>query len=262
MPLLANCRSPFAHLAWDDEPSGFHRGPKLVVISLIAFATAAGLPVLAEDPHSSIRSREVIVRQTPALERSLEATDLALGSPAFIRIFKEEHELEVWLEKGDQFELFRTWEICTWSGELGPKLEEGDGQSPEGFYYVTPRRLNPWSRFHLSFDLGFPNGFDRHYRRTGSALMVHGSCVSIGCYAMTDDSIEEIWTIVDRALRGGQPFVRVHVFPFRMTTESLARHREDEWIQFWQNLAEGYQLFEQNKVPPNVEVRSGRYVFD
>jgi murein L,D-transpeptidase YafK len=179
-----------------------------------------------------------------------------------VRIFKESRELELWVENDGRFALFRTYEICTFSGHLGPKLRTGDLQSPEGFYFVTPDRMNPASRFHLSFNLGYPNAYDRHHGRTGGFLMVHGDCVSIGCYAMTDAQIEEIYTLADAALRQGQPFFRVHIFPFRMTVRNMQRHRDSRWREFWRNLEEGYDFFERHGRPPNVEVRNGKYVFE
>jgi murein L,D-transpeptidase YafK len=126
---------------------------------------------------------------------------------------------------------------------------------------VPPGRLNPWSQFHLSFDLGYPNAYDRAHGRTGGYLMVHGNCVSIGCYAMTDPFIEEIYTLVEAALRDGQPYFRVHVFPFRMTEANLERHQESEWFEFWQNLKEGHDWFERTGTPPDVKVQSRKYVF-
>ena len=184
------------------------------------------------------------------------------GQPVFLRIFKEEGELEVWLRGAQSYALFETYPICAWSGALGPKLKEGDGQSPEGFYFVPASALNPASRFHLSFNLGFPNAYDRAHGRTGSFLMVHGDCVSIGCYAMTDAKIEEIYGLVEAALREGQPFVRVHAFPFRMTARNMARHAASSWIEFWTNLKEGYDSFERTGRPPDVTVRDLRYHFE
>jgi len=122
--------------------------------------------------------------------------------------------------------------------------------------------MNPMSRFHLSFDLGYPNAYDRYYGRTGSALMVHGDCVSIGCYAMTDPGIEEIYALADAALRGGQPFFRVHIFPFRRTPDRIRRSRGSRWWEVWRNLQEGYAFFEREGRPPDVNVREGRYVFE
>ncbi len=210
---------------------------------------------------SSPRSRAAIQRVRPGLKRGLSAKGLSLGAPIFVRIFKAQKVLEVWLEKGGVFVRFKTYSICTFSGRLGPKLRVGDLQAPEGFYFVTPGRMNPRSQFHLSFNLGYPNAFDRAHGRTGSALMVHGDCVSIGCYAMTDTHIEEIYALADAALRKGQPFFRVHVFPFPMTRKNLRTHAHPRWSLFWENLKEGYDHFESHKRPPNVEVKKARYVF-
>lgn len=214
--------------------------------------------------HSD-RSREAAERVKPTLESELLAKGLAPGKPVFLRVFKETSELELWMEPqpGAEYVHFKTWPICAWSGELGPKLKEGDGQSPEGFYFVPPARMNPESRFHLAFDLGFPNDYDQHHERTGSYLMIHGDCVSIGCYAMTDPAIEEIYTLVAAALAGGQDFFRVHAFPFRMTDEKMDTLKEDaKWFDFWANLKEGYDYFEFLHRPPEVTVSpEGNYQF-
>lgn len=156
---------------------------------------------------SSPRSRQAIKRVRPKLERELNEKGFHWGMPIFIRIFKESYELEIWLNNGEQYERFKTYEICTYGvGGLGPKLQQGDGKAPEGFYFVKPRQLNPYSTFHLSFNIGYPNRYDRWHNRTGSAIMVHGNCVSIGCFAMTDSIIEEIYALADAAFRNGQPF--------------------------------------------------------
>lgn len=189
----------------------------------------------------------------------LSAAGLRLGAPVFIRVFKREFELELWLARGGRFQRFAVYPICRWSGRLGPKLAEGDGQAPEGFYTVDAKALNPASRWHRSFDLGFPNAFDRAHGRTGSYLMVHGGCASIGCFAMTDPAIDEIWRLVTAALAAGQPRFHVHVFPFRMTQENLDRRRSSPWAAFWQELKHGYDAFEATHRPPRVSVCDGRY---
>ena len=216
----------------------------------------------AELPESA-RSKKAIKTLSNDLSVELKEHGLNLGSAIYIRIFKQSSELELWVQKSSgDYKLFKVFPICTFSGDLGPKLSEGDGQSPEGFYYVTPKRMNPWSQFHLSFNLGFPNAYDRYHNRTGSALMVHGNCVSIGCYAMTDPLIEEIYTVADSALRAGQPFFRVHIFPFRMTEQKLSQYKNHHWYAFWRNLQQGYELFEHHQIPPNVEIVAGQYVFN
>lgn len=228
---------------------------------ILGFALAAPT-IPAADVPSTDRSRDAVARVRPALERDVEAAGSRFGAPIFIRIFKDEKELELWVEHDGEFRRFRTYDISTYSGRLGPKLREGDRQAPEGFYFVNAGRMNPASRFHLSFDLGYPNAFDRHHGRTGNALMVHGSCVSVGCYAMTDRRIEEIWALADAALRGGQPFFRVHVFPFRMTADAMRDRASSRWAGFWRNLKQGYDAFERTRRPPNVVVRDGRYAFE
>ena len=236
----------------------------IILFNLIFILVILPTGITGQSIPSSARSREAISRVKPKLKEELIKTDIQYGSPIYIRIFKEEKELEMWVKKERSFILFRKYSICTYGyGTLGPKTKEGDGQAPEGFYYVTAERLNPVSNFHLSFDIGYPNKYDRSYKRTGSTLMVHGDCVSIGCYAMTDKQIEEIYALADAALRNGQSFFRVHIFPFRMTMKNMEKYKKSKWYSFWKNLKEGYDFFENNdNIPPNVEVKNKRYVFE
>lgn len=181
-------------------------------------------------------------------------------APIFIRIFKAESELEVWKQRDDgHFYHFKTYPICNWSGGLGPKLRQGDKQSPEGFYKVNRHQMNPNSKFHLSFDLGFPNAYDRAHGRTGNFLMVHGKCRSAGCYAMTDGLMEEIYALAREAFAGGQKAFHVHAFPFRMTHENLARYQGDRNTNFWRSLKAGYDYFEITRRVPNVEICNRQY---
>ncbi|WP_127144128.1 L,D-transpeptidase family protein [Pelagibacterium montanilacus] len=183
-------------------------------------------------------------------------------SAMMVRIFKEENVLEVWKQASSgRYELFTTYEICTWSGELGPKVAEGDRQAPEGFYTITPGLMNPRSNYYLAFNLGFPNKFDRAHGRTGSHLMVHGACSSAGCYAMEDDQITEIYALAREAFSGGQRSFEVQIFPFRMTPANIARHKDSPHMEFWMNLKEGYDFFEVANRPPSWDVCEGRYVF-
>ncbi len=206
----------------------------------------------------------------------LKTAGVKLGAPLFMRIFKREFELELWMRKGESFVLFATYPICGWSGHLGPKKQEGDEQSPEGFYTVSAGQLNPNSRWHRSFNLGFPNLFDRAQGRTGSYLMVHGGCSSIGCYAMTNPVIDEIWRLVTASLAAGKRRARaaktssdralhlrfpVHVFPFRMTAENIKKFSGSKWDAYWTDLKKGHDLFEINKRPPVVTLCDKRYNF-
>jgi murein L,D-transpeptidase YafK len=192
----------------------------------------------------------------------LQAADVVPGTPIYIRIYKLESELEVWTEMNGRFERFATYPICMWSGRLGPKLKEGDRQAPEGFYTVDKDALNPNSRMHLSFNLGFPNVYDRGKGRTGTFLMVHGGCASIGCYAVTDGVVDEVWRFVTTALDNGQTRIPVHAFPFRMTDRNVRLHKGDKWSGFWDQLKTGSDMFEKSGVPPLVSVCDGRYAFE
>jgi murein L,D-transpeptidase YafK len=210
------------------------------------------------------RAKEAEQRIGERMEHELADKTLEMGSPVFIRAFKEERELELYVESKStgKFELFRTYPIAAASGVLGPKLAEGDGQVPEGFYFAGSKAMNPNSTYHLSFNIGYPNEYDRAHGRTGSFIMIHGSNVSIGCLAMTDEKIEEIYTLCQAALDNGQPFFRIHIFPFRMTPERMAKAAGNPHLPFWENLETGYGLFERNKIPPNASVRDKEYVFE
>lgn len=197
------------------------------------------------------------------LRGELKNKQVFIGDPVFIRIIKDENILELWMKPDDAYAytLVKSYPICKWSGYLGPKLREGDFQSPEGFYQTNEQWLNPNSQYHVAFNIQYPNEYDRVHGRTGSFIMVHGKCVSEGCYAMTDPQIEEIYTLVERALVAGQGEVPVHIFPFRMTNERMAKEYGHPWYDFWMNLKEGYDYFEQHGVPPRYIVVDKRYDF-
>jgi murein L,D-transpeptidase YafK len=211
------------------------------------------------------RAKAAAKRVKPGLTRDLAALGLHFGDPVFLRAFKEERQLEAWVRRREdgKYQLFRTWEVAAQSGTPGPKRAEGDGQVPEGFYFVPRSGMKPDSTFHLAFNIGYPNAYDRHHGRTGSFIMIHGNQVSIGCLAMTDAKIEEIYTLCDAALTGGQGFFRVHFFPFRMTGERMERAKDDDhkWFAFWSELREGHDFFEKHRVPPEVTVVGGKYHF-
>lgn len=220
----------------------------------------AGLS-LPESAEASERARAAAERVLPSLREALQAQAARPGDPVYLRIFKHESELELWVQPDGRGEhkLFKTYPICAWSGRLGPKTREGDQQAPEGFYSVGRAQLNPRSQFHLSFNLGYPNAYERAQGWTGSALMVHGACVSIGCYAMTDPAIEEIYTLVDRALAHGQSRVPVHAFPFRMTEAMRSQLRDPRHERFWDQLQPAYTRFEADRAPPRVDMDSRGY---
>lgn len=209
-----------------------------------------------QDLKPEQRLADLKLRRQSPLDGDLQAAGFHLGSPAFIRLFKESSELELWLQKpgAATFEKYKTYAIARWSGKLGPKQKEGDCQAPEGFYNVVSKRLNPASKYHLSFNIGYPNAYDTAHGFTGGLIMVHGKDVSIGCFAMTDPVIEELYLVVSAALNAGQPEIPMHCFPFRMTKErmALAKAENSPWVDFWTELQPAYLAFETRHAPPVV----------
>lgn len=202
-------------------------------------------------------------RVAPELVKTMKIKGMASSAPIMVRIFKEEATLEVWKAKPNgRYDLLTSFDICKWSGKLGPKYTEGDRQAPEGFYNITPGQMNPNSSYHLAFNIGFPNSYDRANGRNGTHLMVHGACSSAGCYSMSDPQMEQIYALARDAFRGGQTSFQVQAYPFRMTPENMARYKGDQNFAFWQMLKEGYDHFEITKVPPKVDVCEKRYVFN
>lgn len=200
---------------------------------------------------------------SPGLLTRMSQNGMAPTDPILIRVFKKESELELWKQtRSGDYALLKTYPVCRWSGQLGPKFKEGDRQTPEGFYTVGLNQLNPNSAFHLSFDLGFPNELDRALGRTGSDLMIHGVCSSSGCYAMTNDGAAELFAVAREALRAGQDRIQVQALPFRFSPENLAEQRENQHTTFWRNLKEGADRFEVTRRPPRVASCGKRYIFD
>lgn len=193
----------------------------------------------------------------------IETKNMDKASPMLVRLFKQEAELEVWKQTRDgKFALLKTYPICRWSGDLGPKIKEGDRQAPEGFYSITPAQMNPTSSYFLSFNMGYPNAYDKAWGRTGSQLMVHGDCSSRGCYAMTDEQITEIYALGRESFFGGQNAFQVQAYPFRMTAQNMARHRNSPHMAFWKMIKEGNDHFEVTKQEPKVDFCEKKYVFD
>jgi murein L,D-transpeptidase YafK len=243
--------------------------PAALLLALIAGALAAiAAPDQAEQgvetpaPEADLlQSLQMPVTTFTAADRMrrLGEKGMTAGSPIMLRIFKVESELELWLWKDKRFELFAIYPICFWSGGLGPKLREGDRQAPEGLYSVGVEQLHRKGRHPRSLDLGFPNALDRAHARTGSNILVHGGCRSIGCYAVTNPVMEEVYTLSERAMSQGQERIEVHIFPFRMTEANLAAQAESVWHGFWLNLKEAYDAFERTRLSPRVGVCAKTY---
>jgi murein L,D-transpeptidase YafK len=199
----------------------------------------------------------------PKLVAEMAEKDMDLQSPILTRLFKEEAELEVWKQdRSGRFALLKTYPICRWSGDLGPKVREGDRQAPEGFYAISPAQMNPQSAYYLSFNTGYPNAYDRSLGHTGSELMVHGDCSSRGCYAMTDEQIAEIYSLGRESFFGGQRSFQFQAYPFRMTALNMAKHRNNPNMAFWKMIKEGYDHFEVTRQEPKVDFCEKKYVFD
>ncbi|MDB5592832.1 murein L,D-transpeptidase family protein, partial [Enterovirga sp.] len=227
---------------------------RLVAVFALALSLAG-----CNEQGGSTKALSPIPAKTVALmaEKGMSKSD-----PILVRIYKKESELEVWKKVNGHYAHLKTFPICRWSGQLGPKVKEGDRQAPEGFYTITPAQMNPNSSFYLSFDTGYPNNFDRAHNRTGSHLMVHGDCSSRGCYAMTDEGIAEVYALARESFGGGQRGFQLQALPFRMTAENLARYRHDPHMAFWKNLKQGSDHFEITKREPKVSVCQGRYAFN
>ncbi|UYN98478.1 MAG: murein L,D-transpeptidase [Devosia sp.] len=238
--------------------SFFHRlGAAIIVLWLsVGLAACSSFvkdsgPAKANQPLSS------------AVLTRLAAINSSARAPMMIRVFKQEAQLEVWKQTtSGQYALFKSYAICRFSGDIGPKFKEGDYQSPEGFYNVTPGQMNPYSSYYLSFNVGFPNKFDRVHGRTGSNLMVHGDCLSVGCYAMTDAGIAEIYALARETFKGGNPSFQLQLFPFRMSTAQLVKHADNQHLGFWQDIKEGFDYFELTKTPPVWDVCEKQYIFN
>jgi murein L,D-transpeptidase YafK len=225
-------------------------------------AVAAAVTLAGCNPDNIPTGRS----QAPLSEKMISeiaSKNMDTDSPILARIFKEEAEMEVWKKNRDgEYALLKTYPICRWSGDLGPKKREGDRQAPEGFYTITPGQMNPASNYYLAFNTGFPNAYDRAWGYTGSELMVHGDCSSRGCYAMTDEQIQEIYALARESFGGGQRAFQLEAFPFRMTALNMAKHRNNQNFAFWKMLKEGYDHFEATHQEPKVAVCEKRYVFD
>jgi murein L,D-transpeptidase YafK len=240
-----------------------HRSLVRALITSAALAAGVLLSGCNSDEVSLAANAKANQPVPPKLISAMTEKDMDLQSPILVRLFKQEAELEVWKQdRSGRFALLKTYPICRWSGDLGPKVREGDRQAPEGFYSITPAQMNPQSAYYLSFNTGYPNAFDKALGRTGSQLMVHGDCSSRGCYAMTDEQIAEIYSLGRESFFGGQRAFQLQAYPFRMTPLNMAKHRNNPNMPFWKMIKEGYDHFEVTKQEPKVDFCEKKYVFD
>ncbi len=216
-------------------------------------------------PPSTPRSRAIVEAAGARLEPELRKQGLKCGDPVVLRLFKEEKELEIWMKPSSSplYTLFKVHRVAASAGRPGPKLREGDGQAPEGFYEVSAEGLRPGTRHHLGLDFGYPNALDRRLGRTGDEMMIHAGATAAGAYALSPQGMEEVYALADAALRAGEKTVGVHLFPFRLTDKRMDQVVEarGRWTEGWVNLKEGYDFFENVRRPPSLEIEGGRYVF-
>jgi murein L,D-transpeptidase YafK len=233
------------------------------LVTSVALAASVALAGCNSDEISLANNAKANQPVPPKLVADMTAKDMDMNSPILVRLFKTEAELEVWKQnRSGQFALLKTYPICRWSGDLGPKVREGDRQAPEGFYSITPGQMNPQSAYYLSFNTGYPNAFDKALGRSGSQLMVHGDCSSRGCYAMTDEQIAEIYSLGRESFFGGQRAFQFQAYPFKMTPVNMAKHRNNPNMPFWKMIKEGNDHFEVTRQEPKVEFCENKYVFD
>ncbi|MCA1492508.1 L,D-transpeptidase family protein [Sinorhizobium alkalisoli] len=235
----------------------------LVVTAAVVAALAGCTNETLDSVNISNVKNKTEYQLSSKLVSKMRELGMQKSSPILLRIFKEEGTLEVWkANTANRFQLLKSYKICAWSGKLGPKVKEGDRQAPEGFYPLYPHQMNPNSSYYLAINTGFPNAYDKANNRSGTHLMIHGACSSSGCYSMTDEQVIEIFALARDAFRGGQENIQLQAFPFRMTAENMARHRNNSNIEFWKMLKEGYDQFEVTKRPPQVNVCERKYVFN
>lgn len=215
--------------------------------------------------RTAIKDKEQLI-VNKLQENNMELRELNI----LILTYKSEGEIEIFAKRKTEqvYEKLTTYSICSKSGQLGPKREQGDYQVPEGFYFID--RFNPSSSFYLSLGINYPNLSDKKKSNStnlGGDIFIHGSCVTIGCLPMTDDKIKEIYLYAIYARNNGQLKIPVYIFPFRMTEQKFKEYNENhsnntELIDFWGNIKLGYDKFEKEKKKLNISVsNTGDYVF-
>ncbi|MBI4699548.1 MAG: L,D-transpeptidase family protein [Deltaproteobacteria bacterium] len=246
---------------------------RLAVLLSVVACLIAGLGALGRlaspGPGEEERLQSASQHQSSGIRRLFAKAGVAYPPEAIaLRAFKEERVLELWARASGElrYALVAQYPICALSGGPGPKRRDGDGQVPEGFYFVD--ELNPVSRYHLSLRLDYPNAADRvlgDARAPGGDIFIHGDCVSSGCIAITDPAVEQLYLIALAARSRAREPIPVHIFPARLTDAALRRLGETHPIQraFWANLKQGYDSFEERSIPPVVQIdpATGRYLF-
>ncbi len=224
-----------------------------------------------EEQKKHSRVKNAYAEKGDSLSKELERKGIDMASmEIYLRAFKMEKTLEVYARDKNRttFRYIKSYRFCALSGKLGPKQQQGDLQVPEGFYHID--RFNPWSSYHLSLGINYPNDADRilsPHKNLGGDIFIHGDCVTIGCIPLTDDKIKEMYVLSVEARNNGQRQIPVHIFPMKMNAQGMKYLNaiysgEEKKMQFWNNLKEGYDHFETTAQLPAFEVNTeGRYVF-
>ena len=239
---------------------------RLLLLTIMLLFTTMGYAQTGfkADQLAFERVKTAYADQWAGIQQQLTKEGYKAPFAVYLSVFKKEKQMEVWIKgKGDlQYRLFRTYVICASSGVLGPKLKEGDKQTPEGFYHINV--FNPESKFFLSLGINYPNSVDLFRsgnQNPGSDIYIHGKCETVGCIPLTDEKIKEVYALAVEARTGGQDSIPVHIFPFRMTSQNLNAELKfcPEQQQFWQNLQSVYDWFSKKKNLPVILEGSGKY---
>jgi murein L,D-transpeptidase YafK len=251
-------------------PAFAQRTRRLFEGLFVGDSSGAGLGSLLsgrDEPAATPRSMAIVEEATARLAPSLAAAGLRAGDPVVLRLFKEERELEIWMKPAQEslYVLFKIHRLSAVAGGPGPKLREGDGQAPEGFYAVSRRGLRPETRHHLGLDFGFPNDLDQAKGRGGSEVWIHGGgSAAAGGYALAPAAMDEVYALVDAALRKGTASVPTHLFPFRLTDRRMDEvvKERSRWTDHWVQLKEGFDFFDNVRLPPAIDLAEGRPRFE
>ena len=241
--------------------------------TVFLLVAAAAFSQTANGPKLFLKTPDGSSRMEDSLKKQFEKQHLQWPAQAmYIRSFKYDRQLEVWVKTDlkEPYKLFKTYKVCQQSGSTGPKRMEGDYQVPEGFYYIN--EFNPNSNYHLALGLNYPNSSDKILgdpSRPGSAIYIHGDCVSTGCIPITDAPIEELYALAGTVRAQGQEFIPVHVFPVRYNVKKsfdflMEAMKQNAYLQqFNANIKEVFDYFEQKKELPVIMVnKKGEYVLN
>lgn len=229
---------------------------------------AAKPPGFKEAQMKYPRVKNAYAEKQDLIRKELQQHGLQLSQLNILLIaYKQEAELELWVKDKNSkaYKLLKTFEVCSSSGDIGPKRRMGDNQVPEGFYYIE--RFNPASNFHLSLGISYPNKSDRIFSKgvhPGGDIFIHGNCVTIGCLPITDDKIRELYVYAVEASNNGQSRIPAYIFPARLNDKNFESLKKENaaLASFWTNLRQGYDIFQKKKEALDFSVApDGKYIF-